>query len=130
MINIRDHSQTEQLLGMDAEETSRQPQPRAAMVILARNQDLDGVLLSMRRLEARFNNSQYRCSSVDGPPCPFFPANPLGTGVEQAARPTKYLARLRVQLPKQSNAVLVACCRRGLNMSVAVRLFAGTRTCS
>ena len=31
------------------------------MVILSRDQDLDGVLLSMGRLEARFNNSRYRC---------------------------------------------------------------------
>lgn len=34
--------------------------PRAAMVILARDEDLDGVLLSMTRLEARFNNTKYR----------------------------------------------------------------------
>ena len=35
--------------------------PRAAIVILARDEDLEGVLLSMARLEARFNNSQYKC---------------------------------------------------------------------
>ena len=65
VINIQNRSQTAQLLGMDAQDAAaRQPRPRAAMVILARDQDLDGVLLSMGRLEARFNNSQYRCRSI------------------------------------------------------------------
>ena len=64
VINIQHSGQTAQLLGMDAGESAaaaQQPRPRAAMVILARDQDLDGVLLSMGRLEARFNSSQYRC---------------------------------------------------------------------
>ena len=34
--------------------------PRAAFVVLSRNQDVDGVVTSMRRLEHRFNNSQTR----------------------------------------------------------------------
>ena len=68
VINIQNHSQAAQLLGMSAEATAAQPRPRAAMVILARDQDLDGVLLSMRRLEARFNNSQYRHGSCGARP--------------------------------------------------------------
>ena len=61
VINIQNRSEAAQLA--DAATAAGQPRPRAAMVILARDQDLDGVLLSMGRLEARFNNSQYRCSS-------------------------------------------------------------------
>ena len=43
--------------------------PRAALVILARNQDLEGVLLSMTRLEARFNNTKYRQALDPYPQC-------------------------------------------------------------
>jgi len=89
VINIQHRGQMAQLLGMDAGEAAaaaaqQQTRPRAAMVILARDQDLDGVLLSMGRLEARFNNSQYRCGSAAvTSAAPAVPVDSPGFGMPQ-----------------------------------------------
>ena len=89
VINIQNHSQMAQLLGMDPQETAsaqQRPRPRAAMVILARDQDLEGVLLSMGRLEARFNNSQYRCAAQPLSAPRTAPVQPQKEGTGSACR--------------------------------------------
>lgn len=37
--------------------------PRAAFVVLARSQDVEGVVTSMQRLQRRFDNSEFRSGS-------------------------------------------------------------------
>ena len=46
-----------------APDPSGQPPPRAAFVMLSRSRDVEGVVTSMTRLLARFNNSATQCVS-------------------------------------------------------------------